>query len=76
MFRLRAAAPREEDGTSWRTSFAAADGKCDSFHRSARAPPGAFRPAGHKTAVMTPQVTAHNFMLCRAPATECQSMEA
>ena len=39
------------------------DGERESFHRSAPAPPATPRPAGHITAVMTPQVTAqlHDF---------------
>ena len=55
---LRAAAVREEDGMSGRASLVADDGECESFHRSARAPPATLRHAGHITAVMTPQVTA------------------
>jgi hypothetical protein len=43
---------------SRRACLVADDGKCESFHRSARAPPATLRPAGHITAVMTPQVTA------------------
>ena len=43
---------------SGRASFVAHDGECESFHRSARAPPATLKHAGHITAVMTPQVTA------------------
>jgi hypothetical protein len=48
---------------SGRASLVADDGECESFDRSARAPPATLRPAGHITAVMTPQVTAqlHDF---------------
>ena len=43
---------------SGRASLVADDGECESFHRSARSPPATLRPAGHITAIMTPQVTA------------------
>ena len=48
---------------SGRASLMADDGEGESFHRSARAPPATPEPAGHTTAVMTPQATAqlHDF---------------
>lgn len=43
---------------SGRTSFVADDGECESFQSFRPGPPATLRPAGHITAVMTPQVTA------------------
>src|SRR4029077_11900278 len=52
------AAGRDHQPAAGLASFVADDGERESFHRSARAPPATLRPAGHITAVTTPQVTA------------------